>query len=174
LRNPRAGEQAAAGDRDPAAPRRAHTPDADADNEVRLRWESYASATPRAGGTGSRCWPVRWCRCWKTMSRGFGSGGPASVPRGRGRPVAERSAPQDPRRGNRLRVTAWPGAVTTQGPVQRCPALLSGWQALPNRAMERTGAHDGKERCSGRLQTAEKEFMIVYGQLFARRSLPGR
>jgi len=40
--------------------------------------------------------------------------------------------------------------------------------------MERSGAHDGKRRRGGRFRTAEKEVMIVNGQMFARRSLPGR
>jgi hypothetical protein len=40
--------------------------------------------------------------------------------------------------------------------------------------MERSGAHDGKGRCHGWFRTAEKEVMIVFGQMFARRSLPDR
>jgi hypothetical protein len=47
-------------------------------------------------------------------------------------------------------------------------------EALSNEAIERSGAHDGKGRCGGGLQTAEKEGMIMYGQLLARRSSPGR
>jgi hypothetical protein len=43
-----------------------------------------------------------------------------------------------------------------------------------NEAMERSGAHDGKRRCGGRFRAAEKEVMLVYGQMFARRSSPGR
>jgi hypothetical protein len=43
-----------------------------------------------------------------------------------------------------------------------------------NEAMERSRAHDGRRRRGGRLQTAEKEVKIVSGEMFARRSLPGR
>jgi hypothetical protein len=47
-------------------------------------------------------------------------------------------------------------------------------KALSNEAMERSGTNGGKARCGGRLRSAEKEVMIVFGQMFARRSLPGR
>jgi hypothetical protein len=40
--------------------------------------------------------------------------------------------------------------------------------------MERSGVHDGEGRCRGRFRTAEKGMTIVYGQMFARRSSPGR
>jgi hypothetical protein len=43
-----------------------------------------------------------------------------------------------------------------------------------NQAMERPGAHDVTRRRAGQFRTAEKEVMIVYGQMFARRSSPGR
>ena len=40
--------------------------------------------------------------------------------------------------------------------------------------MERPGAHDGKMRRTGRLQTAEKEVMIVYALTLGPRSSPDR
>jgi hypothetical protein len=46
--------------------------------------------------------------------------------------------------------------------------------ALSEEAMERPGAHDVTRRRAGQFRTAEKEVMIVYGQMFARRSSPGR
>jgi hypothetical protein len=40
--------------------------------------------------------------------------------------------------------------------------------------MERSGAHEGKRRPGGQLPTAENELMVLYSQMLARRSLPGR